>query len=92
MSKNGSLKKEVTKFPISLMLNLLGDLWFRNKNLKEPKFRMIAGPGINLHLYGKEEPRIGRKMGHITILGLKNESQKDVSKKAEAIRKILWEN
>jgi len=86
------LKKEVTKFPISLMLNLLGDLWFRNKNLKEPKFRMIAGPGINLHLYGKEEPRIGRKMGHITILGLKNESQKDVSKKAEAIRKILWEN
>ena len=85
-------KKQVTKFPISLMLNILGDLWFRNKALREPKFNMIAGPGINLHLYDKEEPRIGRKMGHITIIGLVNESQKDITNKSEAIRKILWEN
>jgi len=85
-------KKQVTKFPISLMLNILGDLWFRNKVLREPKFNMITGPGINLHLYDKEEPRIGRKMGHITIIGLANESQKDVTNKSEAIRKVLWEN
>ena len=88
----GEPQKEVTKFPISLMLNILGDLWFRNGKQMEPKFNMIAGPGINLHLYDKKEPRIGRKMGHITILGLENESQKDVVEKSEAIRKILWKN
>ena len=86
------LKNEATKFPISVMLNLLGDLWFRRGEQLEPKFEMIAGPGISLHLYGKAEPRIGRKMGHITVLGLKNKSQEDVMEKTETIRKILWEN
>ena len=85
-------KNEETKFPISIMLNLLGDLWFRNGKQREPNFKMISGAGISLHLYEKAEPRIGRKMGHITILGLENQSQKDVKNKAEAVRKILWEN
>ena len=53
---------------------------------------MISGAGISLHLYKKAEPRIGRKMGHITILGLEDQSQEDVKNKAEAVRKILWEN
>jgi 5-(carboxyamino)imidazole ribonucleotide synthase len=79
---------------LSLMLNLLGDLWFRTEEKKEPKFEMIKGPGIHLHLYGKAEPRIGRKMGHITILGSDNteEGQVALIEKAEAVRKILWEN
>ena len=85
-------KNEVIKFPISLMLNLLGDLWFRNGKQTKPKFEMIAGPGVNLHLYGKAEPRNGRKMGHITLIGLEDQSEKDVMHKAETIRKILWEN
>jgi len=25
-------------------------------------------PGVHLHLYGKAEPRAGRKMGHLTAL------------------------
>ena len=86
------LKNEETKFPISLMLNLLGDLWFRNGKQIEPKFEMIAGPGISIHLYGKAEPRIGRKMGHITILGLENQTQEDVIQKTDTLRKILLEN
>ena len=85
-------KNEVIKFPISLMLNLLGDLWFRNGKQIEPKFEMIAGPGISIHLYGKAEPRIGRKMGHITILGLENQTQEDVIQKTDTLRKILLEN
>ena len=85
-------KNEVIKFPISLMLNLLGDLWFRNGKQIEPKFEMIAGPGISIHLYGKAEPRIGRKMGHITILGLENQTQEDVIQKTDSLRKILLEN
>jgi len=87
-----NLKQPEVEFPRSVMLNILGDLWFRDGAQKEPKFEVIAGLGVNLHLYGKTEPRIGRKMGHITILGLRDETQKDVMKRALSIRKILWEN
>ena len=86
------LKQPEIEFPRSVMLNILGDLWFRDGSQKEPKFEMIAGLGVNLHLYEKAEPRIGRKMGHITILGLRNETQEDVMKRTLLIRKILWEN
>ena len=86
------LKQPEVEFYRSVMLNILGDLWFRDGFQKEPKFEMIAGLGINLHLYGKAEPRIGRKMGHITILGLRDEAQEDVMKRALSINKILWEN
>jgi 5-(carboxyamino)imidazole ribonucleotide synthase len=47
------------------MVNLLGDLWQRG----EPRWdRALADPRVHLHLYGKTEPRPGRKMGHITVL------------------------
>jgi 5-(carboxyamino)imidazole ribonucleotide synthase len=29
----------------------------------------LAVPGAHLHLYGKREGRVGRKLGHITALG-----------------------
>ena len=86
------LKEAEIEFPNSVMLNILGDLWFRDGAQKEPKFEMIAGLGVKLHLYGKAEPRIGRKMGHITILGLREESHEDVLDRCESISKILWEN
>jgi hypothetical protein len=31
-------------------------------------------------------------MGHITILGLENQTQEDVMNKADTLRKILWKN
>ena len=86
------LKQPEVEFPKSVMLNILGDLWFRDGAQKEPKFEMIAGLGVKLHLYGKAEPRIGRKMGHVTILGLREESHEDVLDRCESISKILWEN
>ena len=45
------------------MANLLGDLWAGG----EPDWpAALAVPGASLHLYGKGEPRPGRKMGHVT--------------------------
>ena len=47
------------------MVNLLGDLWLGG----EPDWSSaLAIPDVKLHLYGKPDPRIGRKMGHITAL------------------------
>jgi 5-(carboxyamino)imidazole ribonucleotide synthase len=54
-----------------VMLNLLGDLWFNggDDTCAEPAWdRVLALPGANLHLYGKEEARPGRKMGHVTFV------------------------
>lgn len=52
-----------------VMLNLLGELWRRNgPEPVEPDWPgVLALPGAHLHLYGKSEPRLGRKMGHLTI-------------------------
>jgi 5-(carboxyamino)imidazole ribonucleotide synthase len=45
------------------MANLLGHLWANG----EPNWaRALQDPSIKLHLYGKREARIGRKMGHLT--------------------------
>jgi 5-(carboxyamino)imidazole ribonucleotide synthase len=47
------------------MANLLGDLWENG----EPNWpAAIADPIVKLHLYGKSEPKPGRKMGHLTAM------------------------
>lgn len=47
------------------MINLLGDLWSGG----EPRWEeALKRPGVRLHLYGKAEPRPGRKMGHLNCL------------------------
>jgi len=54
----------------SVMLNLLGDLWFApgSDREKAPDWgRVLALPGVHLHLYGKTSARKGRKMGHLTV-------------------------
>jgi len=47
------------------MANLLGDVWAGG----EPNWAAaLEVPGVKLHLYGKSDPRPGRKMGHLTAL------------------------
>jgi 5-(carboxyamino)imidazole ribonucleotide synthase len=59
------------------MANLLGDLWQDG----EPDWAAACGfPEVKVHLYGKAQPRPGRKMGHLTAL--------DASA-AEAQRRVL---
>ncbi len=57
----------------AVMVNLLGDLWFANRDTRTPRepdwTRVLRHPQAKLHLYGKAEPRRGRKMGHATCLG-----------------------
>jgi 5-(carboxyamino)imidazole ribonucleotide synthase len=48
------------------MANLLGDLWVDG----EPNWAAACRfPDVKLHLYGKSDPRPGRKMGHLTAAG-----------------------
>ena len=52
------------------IVNLLGDVWLKS----EPNFAAaLAVPGVRLHLYEKHTPRTGRKMGHLSAVGVSAE-------------------
>ena len=56
------------KVPSAIMLNILG----RSSSMDDlsPLLTMAYNvPGASVHLYGKQESRVGRKLGHITIVG-----------------------
>ena len=66
------------------MANLLGDLWRGG----EPDWASaLRKPGVALHLYGKAQPRPGRKMGHLTASADAAESARATV--AEARHKLL---
>lgn len=49
------------------IVNLLGEVWFNG----EPNFpAALTVPGVRLHLYEKPTPRAGRKMGHLSAIGV----------------------
>ena len=51
--------------PAAAMANLLGDMWTNG----EPLWKNVRDNlDLQLHLYGKAEPKPGRKMGHLTAL------------------------
>jgi len=74
----------------AVMVNLLGDIWFETPAataLREPDWNaVLADPSAKLHLYGKHEPRRGRKMGHVTCVGGTLESR---LARAARIKRIL---
>ena len=50
----------------AVMVNILGDSWIDGK---EPAWdKAFAHANLKLHLYGKQEARKARKMGHFTVL------------------------
>ena len=67
----------------AVMLNLLGDIWFGSDAAKarEPDWTcVLRHPQAKLHLYGKSEPRRGRKMGHVTCLAPTLDEALDVAR------------
>ena len=75
----------------SVMVNLLGDLWYENgdpgSTYREPDWSVLhAIPNLKLHLYGKHHARPGRKMGHFTVIG---DNSEQVQKAALAARAAI---
>jgi len=71
-----------------VMVNILGDAWkwdAAGKCVGEPNWdALLAQPNVRLHLYGKEEPRIGRKMGHFTVVARDAEMAYELAQKYKA--------
>lgn len=58
----------------SALVNLLGDLW---RDGQPDWASALEVPGVRLHLYGKDTPRPGRKMGHLTATATRLEEAQE---------------
>ncbi|WP_348267705.1 5-(carboxyamino)imidazole ribonucleotide synthase [Edaphobacter paludis] len=69
------------------IVNLLGEVWLNEDGTaREPKFdEALAVPGVRLHLYEKHRPRKGRKMGHLSAVGMTAEEAVELVLKAKAL-------
>ncbi|EEG07961.1 5-(carboxyamino)imidazole ribonucleotide synthase [Pseudogulbenkiania ferrooxidans] len=69
----------------AVMVNLLGDSWREDGG--EPNWAVLAeAPNVHLHLYGKQQARTGRKMGHYTVLSASADAALE---QAEALKDTL---
>jgi 5-(carboxyamino)imidazole ribonucleotide synthase len=66
------------------MVNILGDIW--RDGAPPPWSAVLNEPRAKLHLYGKREARLGRKMGHFTCIG---ESVQEASSLARELQQKL---
>jgi 5-(carboxyamino)imidazole ribonucleotide synthase len=54
-----------------VMINILGDVWGNSR----PNWdKLLTEDNVKLHLYGKQEARVGRKMGHFNVLAADTDS------------------
>ncbi|MBI3887476.1 ATP-grasp domain-containing protein [Candidatus Microgenomates bacterium] len=77
----GSTKMKV---PAAVMINILGE---RTGQVDAKGFeRVLAIPNVSVHIYGKMETKLERKMGHLTVIG---ETVEECLRKAKKARKLL---
>ncbi len=67
------------RFPAAVMVNLLGK---RDGSSQDDIARALTVPGAHLHIYGKREVRRGRKMGHVTALGMTLDEAEAIAQQA----------
>ena len=78
--------------PGAVMLNLLG----LDENVESPLSERLAKiesiKEAHLHWYGKNEEKVGRKLGHVTFLLHENNSRDRITKAKELIREVrsIW--
>jgi 5-(carboxyamino)imidazole ribonucleotide synthase len=73
----------------AVMVNILGDAWFDADVRREPDWAaVLAIPAARLHLYGKAEPRRGRKMGHVTLVAPTQEASLAAARDVKRVLRI----
>jgi len=70
----------------AIMLNLVGEKGFKGKVFYDNLDEVFKDKSANLHIYGKEETRPNRKMGHVTIICDKFE---EAYKKAKTLKDTI---
>ena len=65
----------------AVMINLLGEKGFEGKARYENIEEVLQTEGAYIHLYGKEDTKPFRKMGHITVCNSNLEEAKDIARR-----------
>lgn len=71
--------------PFAVMINLLGKK--NDSGIIRDYRKVLEDSNVHLHIYGKKQSRIGRKMGHITMLG--NDLKKILSSLRKTEKNII---
>jgi 5-(carboxyamino)imidazole ribonucleotide synthase len=70
----------------SSIVNILGEEGYNGKAKYQGLNDVLAMKNVFVHLYGKQQTKPGRKMGHATVM---SKDKNDLIEKVEAIRKSL---
>lgn len=62
--------------PAAVMVNLLGD-HMQSGDHSPAWDRLLGHAGVELHLYGKSDAKLGRKMGHLSMTGSDRSNVRD---------------
>ena len=73
----------------SVMVNVLGEDNFTGLAQYEGLNKVLALPGVSLHLYGKKYTKPFRKMGHVTVLGKDLETSKQIARQVKNTLKVI---
>jgi len=65
----------------AVMINLLGEKGYEGKARYENIEEVLHTEGAYIHLYGKEDTKPFRKMGHITVCNTNIEEAKDIARR-----------
>jgi 5-(carboxyamino)imidazole ribonucleotide synthase len=72
-----------------VMINLLGEKGYQGSAIYQGLEEAIALSGVKPHIYGKEETKSFRKMGHITIVAPTLEEAKVTGRKVKDMVKVV---
>ncbi|MGB1294382.1 MAG: 5-(carboxyamino)imidazole ribonucleotide synthase [Flavobacteriales bacterium] len=70
----------------SVMVNLLGEKDFNGPVYYEGLEDVLDIPGVNVHIYGKQDTKSYRKMGHVTVIA---ETLEEAKEKARLVKNTL---
>jgi 5-(carboxyamino)imidazole ribonucleotide synthase len=72
-----------------VMINLLGESGYEGSAIYKGLEEVLSIEGVKVHLYGKENTKSFRKMGHVTIFNDSLEEAKKIAKKVQKTIKII---
>jgi 5-(carboxyamino)imidazole ribonucleotide synthase len=71
------------------MINLLGEKNFFGPVIYQGIEEIVSWEGVYPHLYGKNETKPFRKMGHVTVLNKSLEEAKKIALKVKETLKVI---
>lgn len=71
------------------MINLLGDTGYSGDAVYEGINDVMRIPGVHIHLYGKQQTKPNRKMGHITVAQATIEESKRIAKVVKDLIRVV---